>query len=255
MAKAKSTKRAPARKQVGVNAWPNAVPAVKDARDEMVAKQKNAWTPEARAARKRASAAPEPFPDNDPNPPPQIAAILRWQAREDAKGTAVIVTTPAKERGKRFSDMTDLRAAVRLSLGMGPGWSNAPDPDVDPDAVEVVNRLHAAIEAAMQFAEGALRDNAGRYLRWWTATAVETGLAPTFKLATSGDLARLIDWWTFSLAREPWPDIDPKSHRQMAEIALRSGYWPATIDIGKEPTIADVIQHVTRSVRQIRSRH
>jgi hypothetical protein len=228
-------------------------------RAAMIERQKNAWTKKAREERARASAAPEPNPDNDPNPPRQTKPLRRSRERERA--VVAIVRPPKKTRGVHFKPGQEqqLRDAVRDRLGWGPAWlPRAEEKSTSKEAAQILNRLHAAVAEAYDFVTSrddyerrqGPTDNVADYLRWWINTARYEGLHFVPSVQLGGELEPLIDLWM----RRQQKDEPPLTDRDLAERALRSGYWPL-VAMAREPTAYDVIAQVTRAVNRIRSRH
>jgi hypothetical protein len=166
-----------------------------------------------------------------------------WQVDEGALRTL--------GRGKRYDNGMELRDAVRAAVG------RVSRIDVDahePQAAALLNKLHKVVDELSRFAKARTeRGQIGDFLVQWVTTLrgepagseiPRHGLWPIPRLQPRAELADIVRY------------NDGAGHettdRHLALIALELGYWPATIDMSKRPTVADAIKVVTKSVREIR---
>jgi signal transduction histidine kinase len=148
---------------------------------------------------------------------------------------------------------------VQAQLGFGVGATFSDPPIVSKEAAQLINRLRRAIDDVREFVrhdeatrrqEVAPVDQAAELLTKWLAAYEfferQLDLVRLPQVRIAGELERLADFWT----GHPLKDARPKNDREMAEVALRAGYWPL-VDMRKHPTVADVIAQVRKAVRQI----
>jgi hypothetical protein len=183
-----------------------------------------------------------------------------WRHLEAAKKRVQIIGPPVPAYGKQFKDQEALQKAVREHLGFGHGSNFAEPTEISKEAAQIINRLRVAIDDAIRFVRSPEEDErrlgpgpadqAADLLRKWVDALRGSDIDWLPPVPIGGDLERLIDWWT----THPHEEMRPKTDREMAEIALRAGYFPM-VDMRKHPTVADVIAQVRRAVRQIQNGH
>lgn len=205
-------------------------------------------------ARQSNEAPPEPRPDHSADPPRQVGALRRMRSRERAAQNVVIVPPPVDVSGQHFKDEKELKSAVRESLGFGHGISFLGQRDENPyskEAAQLLNRLGDVVREVVRFIRSdddferrKTRDDAADFLRQWVNRLTAEDLDSIPSLHINSDLEQIIQWWN----HEDNPNRATKV-RDLAEIALRQGYWPV-VDMKKHPTVADVIAQVSKAVRR-----